>query len=133
MDRVSIYPLSTGVSPDGIICCNSGGIRSGLGGTRAGQELYFVSSHRVERTLPAPHLPPAGGFQSKSSVWEGGAARPLSMNCFAPMGTLAQMNKNPRPPEVGVLGTSMANRPPHTHKPTCAWRRSWEGWKEENQ
>lgn len=72
-------------------------------------------------------------FQVNLLYGKGGAARPLSMNCFAPMGTLAQMNKKPRPPAVGVLGTSMAHRSPQIHKPTCAWRRSWEGWKEENQ
>ena len=129
----SVYPLSTGMSPDGIIWYNSGGIGSGLDGTRALQQLCFVSSHGVERTLPAPQLHPAGGFPSNLLYGKGGAARPLSMNCFAPMGTLAQMNTKPRPPAVGVLGTSMAHRSPQIHKPTCAWRRSWEGWKEKNQ
>ena len=64
---------------------------------------------------------------------KGESARPLSMNCFTPMGTLAQMNKKPRPPAVGVLLGSMPNRSPQTHKSMCAWRGSWEGWKEENQ
>lgn len=59
VDRVSVYPPSTVMSPDGIIWYNSGGTGSGLDGTRALQQLYFVSSHRVEGTLPAPHLHPA--------------------------------------------------------------------------
>lgn len=129
VDTVSIYPLSTGVSPDGIIRCNSGGIRSGLDGTRAGQELYFVSSHRVERTLPAPHLPPAGGFQSNSSVWErrGYWCCPW---CFAHGPLSPNEQKIQGHQKLGwVLGTSMANRSPQTHKPTCAWRRLWEGWR----
>lgn len=81
-----------------------------------------LRGHCQPRIYPQPE-----DFKVNLLYGKGGAARPLSMNCFAPVGTLAQMNKNPRPPEVGVLGTSMANRSPQTHKPTCAWRRLWEG------
>lgn len=55
LGKFSFDLISTGMSPDGVLCYNSGGARSGLNGTKGVKQLYFVSLQSWEDSAgPSP-------------------------------------------------------------------------------